>query len=300
MKSLLAATSFFLLSLSACSRLGSVKSYQALGSSPAIVRTAFNGDADKVRVLMLVSPTCGMCLRGASEVSQQLAKAANGKDTASMSFGFQDSARGKRSNSANAARCGSVSCPPIRTFSRARYDFIFSERMSSCAPGSTFISLIRTFLIMDPELPLLRVMDMKGVIENQSNGDPVFTRMVAIFASLALLLAAIGIYGLIAYSVGQRSHEIGIRLALGVNRSDIFWMILKEGLRVTGIGSLVGLAIAVPLPGLFDSMFFGIHFGAPILYPITLAVVLMMAIFATLVPARRATHIDPMVALRDE
>ena len=153
---------------------------------------------------------------------------------------------------------------------------------------------------LDPELPLLRVMNMDGVIESQRNGNPVFTKMLILFASLALILAAIGIYGLIAYSVTQRSHEIGIRLALGAKRSDISRMILREGLIIAGIGSAIGLAVAVPLPRLFDSIFVGLHFSAPGLYPIVLTAVLIVAILATWIPARRATHIDPLMALRDE
>jgi ABC-type antimicrobial peptide transport system permease subunit len=77
-------------------------------------------------------------------------------------------------------------------------------------------------------------------------------------------------------------------------------MILREGLKIAGIGSAIGLAIAVPLPRLFDSIFFGVHFSASGLYPIVLAAVLMVAIAATWIPARKATCIDPLVALRDE
>jgi ABC-type antimicrobial peptide transport system permease subunit len=77
-------------------------------------------------------------------------------------------------------------------------------------------------------------------------------------------------------------------------------MILREGLRIACIGSAIGLAIAVPLPRLFDSIFVGLNFSAPGLYPIVFAAVLMVAILATLIPARRATYIDPLVALRDE
>jgi putative ABC transport system permease protein len=153
---------------------------------------------------------------------------------------------------------------------------------------------------LDPELPLLRVMNMDGVIESHSNGNPVFTRILALFASLALILAAIGIYGLVAYSVGQRTHEIGIRLALGAKGSDIFWMILREGLKIASIGAAIGVAIAAPLPRLFDSIFEGIHFGAPDLYWIVSAAVLMVAIFSIWVPARRAAQIDPLVTLRNE
>jgi ABC-type antimicrobial peptide transport system permease subunit len=124
--------------------------------------------------------------------------------------------------------------------------------------------------------------------------------MLVIFACLALILASIGIYGLIAYSVRQRTQEIGVRLALGAKRSNISWMILKEGLRIAAVGSAIGLAVAVPLPRLFDSIFVGIHFSAPGLYPIVLAAVLMVAVLATWIPARRATYIDPLVALHDE
>ncbi|MGB6191090.1 MAG: ABC transporter permease [Terracidiphilus sp.] len=177
----------------------------------------------------------------------------------------------------------------------------FSLMLRTNVEANSLIPDLRhTVAELDPELPLLSVMNMDGVIESQRNGDPVFTKMLTIFASLALILAAIGIYGLLAYSVSQRTQEVGIRLALGAKRSDISWMILREGLKVAGIGSAIGLAIAVPLPRLFDSMFVGIHFGAPVLYPVVLAAVLTVAIVATLVPARRAARIDPLVALRSE
>lgn len=152
---------------------------------------------------------------------------------------------------------------------------------------------------MDPELPLLRVLSMDGVIESHRNGDPVFARILAIFASLALILAAIGIYGLIAFSAGQRTQEFGIRLALGAKGSDISWMILREGIKIAGIGSAIGLILAVPLPGIFDSIFYGMHSSAPRLYPMVSAAVLMVALFATWIPARRAARIDPLAALRD-
>ncbi|HEX5235062.1 MAG TPA: ABC transporter permease [Silvibacterium sp.] len=177
----------------------------------------------------------------------------------------------------------------------------FSVMLRTNVDANSLISDLRHAVAeLDPELPLLSVMNMDGVIETQRNGDPVFTKMLTIFASLALILAAIGIYGLIAYSVSQRTQEIGIRLALGANRSDISWMILKEGLKVAVIGSAIGLVVAVPLPRLFDSMFVGIHFGAPALYPFVLAIVLIVAILATLGPAKRATYIDPLAALRSE
>ena len=171
---------------------------------------------------------------------------------------------------------------------------------SNVEPDSLVPALRQAVAGLDVELPLLRVMSMEGVIDTQKNGNPVFTRMLGIFSFLALLLAAIGIYGLVAYSVGQRTHEIGIRLALGAKGSDISWMILKEGLKIAAIGSSIGLVMALPLPKLFGSIFTGLSVSAPELYPIVLAAMLLVAILATFGPARRAMHIDPTAALRIE
>jgi putative ABC transport system permease protein len=171
---------------------------------------------------------------------------------------------------------------------------------SNVEPDSLVPALRQAVAGLDVELPLLRVMSMEGVIDTQKNGNPVFTRMLGIFSVLALLLAAIGIYGLVAYSVGQRTHEIGIRLALGAKGSDISWMILKEGLKIAAIGSSIGLVMALPLPKLFGSIFTGLSVSAPELYPIVLAAMLLVAILATFGPARRAMHIDPTAALRIE
>ena len=106
--------------------------------------------------------------------------------------------------------------------------------------------------------------------------------------------------GLIAYSVGQRTHEIGIRLALGAKTSDISRMILREGFKVAAIGSAIGFALALPLPKLFDAMFNGLLFGAPVVYPVVLVVMLLVAFGATFGPARNATRVDPTAALRNE
>ncbi|HET6170873.1 MAG TPA: FtsX-like permease family protein, partial [Terracidiphilus sp.] len=112
--------------------------------------------------------------------------------------------------------------------------------------------------------------------------------------------SAIGIYGLIAYSVGQRTQEFGIRMALGANASDILRAVMREGMKVAGIGSAIGVALALPLPRLFDSIFQGLVFSAPAVYPIVLAVMMVVGWGATFGPALRAKRIDPMAALRNE
>jgi putative ABC transport system permease protein len=171
---------------------------------------------------------------------------------------------------------------------------------TSAEPNSLTPELRSAVAGVDPELPLLQVMSMEHVIEVQRSGNPLFTKLLSLFATLALLLAAIGIYGLIAYSVGQRTQEIGIRLALGARGSDISRMILRQGLKVAAIGSAIGLALAVPLPKMFDSIFLGISFGAVGVYPAVLGVMLTVVMLATWAPALRATRVDPTRALRAE
>lgn len=178
----------------------------------------------------------------------------------------------------------------------------FSVMLRSTADPANLAPALRHAVAgLDSELPLLRVMSMDSVIEVQRNGNPLFSRLLATFAVLAVILSAIGIYGLIAYSVGQRTHEIGIRLALGAKQSDISRMILRQGFHVATFGLAVGFAMALPLPRVFDSIFPGlIHFGSPAIYPIVLAVMLMVVFCATLGPARRATRVDATTALRNE
>jgi putative ABC transport system permease protein len=171
---------------------------------------------------------------------------------------------------------------------------------SSVEPDSLIPELRHILGEMDPELPLLQVMSMDQVIDTHRNGNPVFTKLMGTFALLALMLAAIGIYGLVAYSVGQRTQEIGIRIALGAKTADIARMVLREGLTVAGIGCCVGLALALPLPSVFTSIFQGLVVKAPQVYPIVLVAMLLVAFGAILGPARRAARVDPTTALRNE
>jgi putative ABC transport system permease protein len=141
---------------------------------------------------------------------------------------------------------------------------------------------------------------MAAVIERQHGGDAIFEQLLGSFALLALILAAIGIYGLVAYSVGQRTHEIGIRMALGARKSQVLHMVLSEGLRMTAIGAVIGLVMALPLPKAFEAMFYDLHIHEPGLYFIVPVAMALVAMLATYIPARRAMRVDPMVVLRYE
>jgi putative ABC transport system permease protein len=153
---------------------------------------------------------------------------------------------------------------------------------------------------MDPDLPLAQLMSMKAIIERQNQPDDFFTRALSAFAVLAMMLAAIGIYGLIAYSVGQRTHEIGIRMALGARSQDVLGMVIREGMKMAAIGGTIGFALSLPLPKLFESIFFDLHVDEARLYFFVPMVIVIVAMVATYIPARRAANVDPMNALRQE
>jgi putative ABC transport system permease protein len=180
---------------------------------------------------------------------------------------------------------------PVPSFSvmvRARTD-----------PNSLSSDLRSAIEQADSDLPLDRVMSMTSVIDLQKGGDVLFVRMLGIFAFLALLFAAIGIYGLIAYSVGQRTHEIGIRVALGAGTSQVLRMVLFEGFKMTAIGAALGLALALPLPKVFGAMFIGLPLSEPRLYFIVPLAIIAVSMLVTYIPARRAASVDPTIALRN-
>jgi putative ABC transport system permease protein len=122
--------------------------------------------------------------------------------------------------------------------------------------------------------------------------------LLAIFAGLALVLAAIGIYGVMSYSVAQRTREIGIRLALGAQRQDILTMTVAQGLRLVLLGLGIGLAVAFVLTRVMASLLFGISATDPITFISISFVLLAVAMLASYSPALRATRVDPMAALR--
>jgi putative ABC transport system permease protein len=126
------------------------------------------------------------------------------------------------------------------------------------------------------------------------------TMLPGIFAAIALLLAAIGICGVISYSVAQRTHEIGVRVALGAARGDVLSLILKGGMLLTVAGLAIGLAGAFALARLIKTLLFGVSEHDPATMTATAALLVAVALLACYIPARRATAVDPLVALREE
>ena len=175
--------------------------------------------------------------------------------------------------------------------------FYVSTERDPLLLASTLQSEVRQ---ADANLPVYDVKTMERVVEE----DLFSARMVAVlsgsFASLAALLAALGIYGVLAYLVVQRTREIGIRMALGAEAGDVRWLIVKEVGAMVITGVAVGLPLAYVMARLSESMLFGVKAGNPSIYLLGLALIAVVALAACYIPARRATRVDPLVALHYE
>ena len=153
---------------------------------------------------------------------------------------------------------------------------------------------------LDPDLPIGDVNTIEQIIEN-STGEPRFRSfLIAGFAGLALLLAAVGVYGLISFTVTQRVPEIGVRLALGASPGQVFRQVIGQGLRLAVIGVVLGLVGGRRGDPLVQGLLFNTSATDPVVYLSLSALLLAMAVLACYVPARRAMRVDPMTALRSE
>jgi predicted permease len=171
---------------------------------------------------------------------------------------------------------------------------------SSVEPASLSGSLRQVVNEVDRSVPVSNVKTMDHIV-SESITQPRFNLfLLGLFSTVAMLLSAAGIYGVTAYSVTQRTHELGIRLALGAQVSDVLKMILGQGMAVIGIGLVIGLAAAFALMRLLRSLLFGVGENDPLTFAAITLVLLLVALIACYIPARRATKVDPLVALRYE
>jgi putative ABC transport system permease protein len=153
---------------------------------------------------------------------------------------------------------------------------------------------------VDKNEPISSVTTMEQLISQSVTAPRFRTLLLGIFAGLAFLLAVVGIYGIVSYSVSQRTHEIGVRMALGAERRDVLGLVVGHGMGVTLIGIGVGLAASFGLTRLLSSFLFGVRPTDPLTFVIVAAIFIIVALLASYIPARRATKVDPIVALRYE
>jgi putative ABC transport system permease protein len=152
----------------------------------------------------------------------------------------------------------------------------------------------------DPNVPVSRVNTMEDVIARSMAQPRLYTLLLGAFAAAAVVLAAVGLYGLVAFSAAQRSHEMGIRVALGASKPEILRLVLGEGVRLAALGTLIGIVGGLAATRALVALMAGVQPNDPATFAIVALVLLTCAAVASYVPARRAASADPLAALRAE
>jgi predicted permease len=186
------------------------------------------------------------------------------------------------------------------TYAQSPAQFISLVVKGAVDPQTMQQAIERQVRQIDPDQPLTNVQTMEKIKSDSVASNRLRTTLLGVFAAIALLLAAIGIYGVISYSVAQRTHEMGVRLALGARGGDILRLVVGSGMLLAAIGLAIGLAGSLALTRLLNSLLFGVSATDTATMVTVAALLAGVAMLACYVPARRATKVDPMVALRWE
>jgi putative ABC transport system permease protein len=175
---------------------------------------------------------------------------------------------------------------------------MLSIRSSTSDPAALAASIARAVEAIDKDLPVAEVATLDHVLAREAAPRRFNAALFSVFAVLALVLAATGVYGVIGYSVARRTHEVGIRMALGAQGRDVLGLFITDGMRLVLLGLVLGLGGAFALTRLMSSLLFGVKATDPLTYVLTVVVMVVIGLVACLLPARRATKVDPLVALR--
>jgi ABC-type antimicrobial peptide transport system permease subunit len=183
----------------------------------------------------------------------------------------------------------------------ARSNFIGDiELRVAGRPTNLEAQVRRTIGEVDPNVTVVNVLSLREQVSRNFNQDRLIARLTGIFGGVALLLACVGLYGVVAYSVARRSGEIGVRIALGAARRNVIGMVLRGACLQIGIGLAIGLPVTVAAGRALASQLYGIKSWDPLVLGSASAVLAACALIASFVPARRAASVDPMQALRSE
>ncbi|MCI0748232.1 MAG: ABC transporter permease [Verrucomicrobia subdivision 3 bacterium] len=181
-----------------------------------------------------------------------------------------------------------------------RIFYVYLAVCSSNNPSTAINTLRRDLRDLDPALPLARIRTMDEVVFAAQSRPRFLTLLLTLFSSVALVLAAVGIYGVISYSVAQRTKEFGVRMALGAQRGDVLGIVLRRGMLLTLIGIVIGLCGAFVLTRFLSALLFDVTPTDPITFVLVSVLLTAIAFLASYIPAHRATNVDPMLALRYE
>ena len=165
----------------------------------------------------------------------------------------------------------------------------------------TFVGAIReTVRAIDPNLPMVDVSTQMEQVEQRLEQEKMFAQAYTLFGALALVLAAVGLYGVMSYTVARRTNEIGIRMALGAQREQVLGRTMRESLMLVGIGAAIGIAVVLASSRFVASLLFGVPKNDAVSLALATTVLGVVACLAAYLPARRASRVDPMVALRND
>jgi ABC-type antimicrobial peptide transport system permease subunit len=153
---------------------------------------------------------------------------------------------------------------------------------------------------VDPDQPIRRPLTLETMVARSVAPQRFITMLLMVFAGLAIVLAVVGIYGVMTYMVSQRTQEIGIRLALGAQRNDILRMVVWQGMRLAGIGIGIGVLAALAVSQLLTKLLYVVSPTDTLAYAGVSALLALVVLLACLIPARKASNVDPMIALRCE
>ncbi len=177
---------------------------------------------------------------------------------------------------------------------------LFLAARSGVDPNSLVAAVRGVLRELDPDLPVYEVTTMAESVANQTTRSRFSAWLLGVFGALALALAAVGIYSVMAYAVEQRSREIGIRMAMGARAADVLKMVIRQGMKLALLGVALGLGAALALTQLMKKLLFGVAAADPLTYGVIALLLTLVALLACWIPARRATKVDPIIALRCE
>jgi ABC-type antimicrobial peptide transport system permease subunit len=177
---------------------------------------------------------------------------------------------------------------------------IVIEAQVSGIPSADLANLLGQIKAADPHLPISFVRTLDKLVTSSAANQIALAKLSAFFAGLALLLACVGLYGVMSYTVAGRTREIGVRMALGARQGDVVRLVLREGMLLVGVGLAVGVPLALASSPVLHSFLFGLRSTDPLSLIAVILLLGVVSVLAGFIPARRAAKIDPMVALRYE